>query len=169
MAWVYIWLAVIVLALVIEFITLDLVSVWIAVGGFIGMILALCKATVEAQIIVSVIVAIACIIGLRKITLKFLNRNQGKTNLDLAIGTKVKLLSAITKDSDGSAKYNGVVWTAKCEDNVEIAEGEYALIERVEGNKLIVKKQENLETTKENEHIKEKKTTRSKTNKKEEV
>lgn len=164
MTWVYIWLAVIVVALVVEFITLDLVSVWIAVGGFVGMILALCKASVEAQIIVAVVISLACIIGLRKITLKFLNRNQGKTNLDLAIGTKVKLLSAITKDSDGSAKYNGIVWTVKCEADVEIAEGEYALIERIEGNKLIVKKLENLETAKENEQLKEKKTTKSKTN-----
>lgn len=150
MAWVYIWLAVIVVALVVEFITLDLVSVWIAVGALVGMILALFKASVEAQIIVAIIVALACILGLRKITLKFLNRNQSKTNLDLAAGTKVKLLTAITKDCDGSAKYNGVVWTVKCENDTEIAEGDYAIIEKVEGNKLIVKKFESTDTAKKN-------------------
>lgn len=141
MEWVYIWLGVVVLSLVLEFVTMELVSVWVSIGGFIGMILALCGVSYIIQLVVAIAISIACIVGLRKVALKFLNRNQDKTNLDLAIGTHVKLLEDVTEEKHGSAKYNGVVWSVKCEDETKkIKAGTLVEIVKVEGNKLIVKK-----------------------------
>ena len=42
MAWTYVWLGVTAVALIVEFITSDLLSIWFAGGGIIAMILALC-------------------------------------------------------------------------------------------------------------------------------
>ena len=141
MTWVYIWLGVVVVSLVLEFVTMELVSVWVSIGGFVGMILALCGVNYIVQLVVAITISIACILGLRKVALKFLNRNQDKTNLDLAVGTHVKLLEDVTEEQNGSAKYNGVVWSVKSEDETKkIKAGTFVEIVNIEGNKLIVKK-----------------------------
>ena len=141
MVWLYIWLGVVAVTLVVEFLTLDLVSIWISLGAFIAMILAGCGVRFEIQIIVAIVVSVASLLGLRKLTMKFLNKNTEKTNIDLVIGTKTKLLSPITKDEMGTIKVNGIVYSAKTEDQQEIKEGEQVELVRMEGNKFIVKKE----------------------------
>ena len=144
MVWVYVWLGVVVASLILEFVTMELVSVWVSIGGFIGMILALCGVNYIVQLVVAIAISIGCILGLRKVTLKFLNKNQDKTNIDMAVGTHVKLLEDVTEEKMGSAKYNGVVWSVKSEDETKkLKAGTFVEIVKVEGNKLIVKKAQN--------------------------
>lgn len=143
MTWLYIWLGVVAVTLVIEFLTLDLVSIWISLGAFFAMILAGCGVRFEIQIAVAIVVSVASLIGLRKVTMKFLSKSKEKTNIDLVIGTKTKLLSPITKDDMGTIKVNGIVYSAKTEDEHEIKEGEHVIIVKMEGNKFIVKKEKN--------------------------
>lgn len=140
MIWVYIWLGVVAAAMILEFITMDLVSIWFAIGALVAMILAACGVGYEIQIVVAIIISIACILGLRKVTLKFLNKNKDKTNMDLIIGVKTKLLTSITKDEMGSIKHNGITYSAITEDDSEINEGEYVIIKEIKGNKMIVEK-----------------------------
>lgn len=137
--WVYIWLGVFVATMLIEFLTFELVSVWISVGAIVAMILAFCGASSEAQIITAVAVSIFCLLSLRKVTLKFLNRNKEKTNIDAAVGKIVKMETDCTEDKPGSAKYNGVVWTVVSSTKAEFKAGEHVEIVKIEGNKLIVK------------------------------
>ncbi|MBQ5423146.1 MAG: hypothetical protein IIU27_04635, partial [Clostridiales bacterium] len=63
------WLAVAVVALVIEFMTTALVSVWVCAGALVAMILALCGADILVQIIamavVTVITFIICMIWIK--------------------------------------------------------------------------------------------------------
>ena len=141
MIWLYVWLGIMVVTLVVEFLTQELVSIWISAGAFISMILAGCSVSLEIQIIVALAVSLACLIGLRKITLKVLNRNKEKTNIDIVVGKKLKLLTPITKDSSGSVKYNGIVYTAITENNEELEESNYVIVKKVEGNKFIVEKE----------------------------
>lgn len=142
MMWLYIWLGVVAVSLIIEFVTMELVSVWISIGALVALILAAFGVGYEIQIITMIVVSIACILGLRKVTLKFLNRNKDKTNLDLIVGTKTKLLTPITENEMGSIKINGVVWSACTENLSQIEKGSFVEVEGVEGNKLIVKKVE---------------------------
>jgi len=139
--WIYIWLAVLVVTLIVEFVTLDLVSVWISLGAFVAMILAACKVGFEIQIAVAVVIAVGCILGLRKVALKWLNRTKEKTNMELIIGKKVKLLTKITEDEMGTVKINGIVYSVKEKDDNEVEENSYVVIEKIEGNKLIVRKE----------------------------
>ena len=142
MLWVYIWLGVVALTMVLEFITMELVSIWISLGALVAMILAACGVGYEIQIIVAIVVSIGCILGLRRVTLKLLNKNKDKTNMDLIIGVKTKLLTPITKDEMGSVKHNGITYSSITENGTEVAEGEYVVIQEIKGNKLIVKKGE---------------------------
>lgn len=141
MTWLYIWLGVVAVTLVVEFITLDLVSIWISLGAFVAMILAGCGVRYEIQIAVAIVVSVATLLGLRKITMKFLMKSKEKTNMDLVIGTKAKLLSDITEDDMGTIKINGIVYSAKTEKGEEIKAGEHVEIVKMEGNKFIVKKE----------------------------
>ena len=142
MTWVYIWLGVVVVTLVVEFVTFDLVSVWLSIGALVALILAACKVSYEIQIIVAVVISLVLILSLRKVALKWLTKSKEKTNMELIIGKKVKLLSNITEDQTGTVKINGITYSAKSSNDEQINEGEYVIVEKIEGNKLIVKKGE---------------------------
>lgn len=143
MLWIWIWLGVLAVSLILEFVTMELVSIWISFGSIVALILACCKVSYEIQIIVCVAVSVASILLLRKITLKFLSKSKEKTetNMDTIIGTKVKLITEITPDTMGSVKLNGVIWSVKTENDETVEANEYVKIIKVEGNKLIVEKE----------------------------
>ena len=75
MTWVYVWLGVVVISLILEFVTFELVSIWVSLGSLVAMILAFCGVRYEIQIIVAVVISIVCILSLRKVALKFLTKN----------------------------------------------------------------------------------------------
>ena len=140
MLWV--WLGVVVVTIVLELITMDLVSIWFSLGGIISLLLSLIPNFYWPwQILVFVAISSLLILCFRKIAKKLLNKNsEGKTNLDLIVGQKVKVISRCDQDVLGSTKLNDVVWSIKEIDNKAIEEGEYAEIVKVMGNKLIVRK-----------------------------
>lgn len=138
MVYVYIWLGIFALSVILEFVTLDLVSIWIALGSLLAMILALCGVPLIYQIVCAGVVSVGCILGLRKFCLKYLNKSKSKTNLDMAVGVKTKLLKSIGQDDKGEIKFNGVIWNAMTADDEEIEQGEMVEILRVEGNKMVV-------------------------------
>lgn len=137
---VYVWLGILAISVILEFLTLDLVSIWVALGSLIAMILALCGVQLIYQIISAGVVSIACILCLRRFCLKFLNKDKSKTNLDMAVGVRTKLLKSIGLDDRGEIKYNGIIWTAMTDDDEEIEQGELVEIVKVNGNKMVVKK-----------------------------
>ncbi len=140
MEWVYIWLGILAVSLVVEFLSMELVSIWVSVGSLIAMILAFCNVPVIAQLIVFGVVTIACILGLRRVALKFFFRNKGKTNLDAIIGTNHKLIKKVNSEELGAIKINGVEWSVKSLDDEEIEVGNFVEIVSIDGNKFVVKK-----------------------------
>ncbi len=61
------------------------------------------------------------------------------TNVDSIIGKHVLVLKKITALEKGSVKLNGIEWTAKSEDDSEIAENSECVIVSVEGVTVVVK------------------------------
>lgn len=137
----WVWLAVIVVSVIIELITFELVSIWFSAGAVIPFILAgIGGIDVEVQIAVFVVVSALLIIFVRKYAQKLLFKNmQAKTNIDTLIGKEVRLLEDTDFEKNGSVKINDVVWTAVSIDGKLIKKGSLALIVNVEGNKLLVK------------------------------
>ena len=140
MPWIYIWLAVFAISMLIEFLSFELVSVWVSVGSLIALVLAALNVGYEIQIIVAVSVSVICILSLRKVALKLLSKNKEKTNIDAAVGKTVHILESSTEDTFATAKYNGIVFNVTTEDNSPLTAGEFAKIVKIDGNKLIVKK-----------------------------
>lgn len=140
---IWIWLGIAIASAVLEFISMQMVSIWFTVGSIVAIILSLCGVIWWAQLLTFGIVSLVLLLSLRKICLKYLLKNDNATtNVDGLVGTTQKLVEPITKDAAGAVRISGVVWTAVAENDVSIEKGESVKIERVEGNKLIVSKTE---------------------------
>ena len=138
--WVYIWLAVTAAALIVEFITSEMVSVWFVGGGLVAMLLAGLGLNWYFHVPAFIVVSFALMLCFRRLVMKKLNKPEVKTNAETVIGKEFELLSDIGFNKSGSVKINGVVWTAVTEDeNAEIPAGTKVVIEKIEGNKYIVK------------------------------
>lgn len=137
----WIWLAVIVVTVVIEGITLDMVSVWFTAGAIVPLILAAVGAVGwEIQLIIFIVISTVLILTLRKVTKRLLFKNGSKEQINTIIGKQTKMIEDATEDTMGSIKINDVVWSAKSEKDETIKKGELVEIIRVSGNKAIVKK-----------------------------
>ena len=109
MDWIWIWVAVIAISLIVEFITMDMVSIWTAFGGIVALILSAVDANIEFQLIAFFAVSIVLLLSLRKVSLKYLIKSTNeKIGTDSLIGSSHKLLTPITQESRGSIKINGI-------------------------------------------------------------
>lgn len=140
----WVWLAVIAVAIIIEILTLDLVSVWFAFGAVIPFILAAVGGiAIEIQIAVFVVVSALLIIFMRNWAKKLLFKNMNeKTNINSIIGKKIRLLEDTDFEHLGSLKINDVTWTAVSHDGKLIKAGQIVEVVKVDGNKLLVKEVE---------------------------
>ena len=137
----WVWLGIVAVTLILEIVTLDLVSIWFSIGGVIPLILsAIGEIPIEIQIVVFVVISAVLIIFVRKIAQKFLFKGNENitTNVDALIGKKCRLLEDIDLEKNGSLKVNDIVWTAKSKDDKVIKKGQLVEIVGVEGNKMIV-------------------------------
>ena len=122
-----IWLGIIIVAIIVEIITIDLVSIWFAAGGVVALIADLLGASQAIQIALFVIVTTIAI---------FIE----KTNYDRVIGKHGLVTKTITADTKGEVKVMSTSWLAASVDNNTINEGEYCEIMAIEGAHLVVKK-----------------------------
>ena len=153
----WIWLAVIVVTAIAEFATMEIVSIWFTFGAIIPFILSATKTVAWwVQIIIFVLISSLLVFLLRSVTKKFLLRNSnGKTNLDVIIGQKFKMLERTDFENIGSVKINDVIWSAIAENQETIEKNEIVQVVKISGNKLIVKKVNSVETK--NKIVQEKK------------
>lgn len=135
------WLSVIVLTLIIESQTADLVSIWFAPGAFVAMILSCLDANIHVQLIVFVVVSVLGLILAFTVIRPAMKKRETvlKTNAD-ALAEKVAIVEEDIDNSvpKGVVKVNGQLWTARMEDPALTAvRGDWIVIVRVEGSKLI--------------------------------
>ena len=136
------WLVFMVFCLIIEGLTMSLVSIWFAVGAFGAVILALCGASFTVQIIAASIIAIICILFIRKYALKYFNTNRTMTNVDAMIGKKGVVIEKVSNlYATGKVKIDGMEWTARAvTQDEEIPADETIVVRDISGVKVIVEK-----------------------------
>ncbi len=139
---IWVWTGIIVTCLILEFFSSELICIWFSTAGVVSLILAICKVPLWIQIVAFVVLSILLIFSLRKLCKKLLRGKDEKTNSDGLIGKKYKLISAITEDSKGTVKINGVIWSCEGFEGFCAKEGEIVQIVDINGNKLIVKGEE---------------------------
>lgn len=135
-----IWLGIIIVSVIVEIITIDLVSIWFGAGAIVALIADLLGASQLIQIILFVIITTILIFVTRPVAKKYLRTNIEKTNFDRVIGKHGLVTKAITADNKGEVKVMSTSWLASSIDNTTINEGDYCEIMAVEGAHLVVKK-----------------------------
>jgi membrane protein implicated in regulation of membrane protease activity len=144
-SWMWaIWLGVFVLALVIEAIGTDLVSIWFAAGALVALIVSLIPGVDWlVELIIFMVISIASLLCFRPLVHKYLRRDLINSNIDEMKGKKGLLVEKIDLLHQGVCKINDVRWTAIAQDDkTKIPAGSIVEVLAVSGNKLIVKKVE---------------------------
>lgn len=136
---VIIWLAIFLIAGIIEVMTMDLSSIWFSVGSVFALIVTLFAAeNYIAQIIVFAVASFVLIFSVRPLFKRNMDKNDVKTNADALVG-KVAVCTKDIKDGDrGEVKIEGKIWTAI--SNEDIQKDEKVTVLAIKGVKLVVRK-----------------------------
>lgn len=135
----YIWLGIIVLAVIVEFSTSEMISIWFAGGGLVSTILAGFGVSWYIQLPVFIVISFVGMLVFRKYVMTKLNKNVEKTNADSVIGKDFALLTPIKFNSTGTIKVNDVIWNViTANPNEEVKEGTIVTVKEIKGNKYIV-------------------------------
>ena len=135
------WVVLMIVFLVIEGIVPGLVSIWFALGALAALISALLGAQVWLQAVWFIVISVLALVITRPLAKKYVNSRTQATNADMLIGQECIVTETIDKlHGTGAVSVAGKVWTARADDPERIIEkGSVAVIERIEGVKLIVK------------------------------
>lgn len=144
MVWLYVYLAITVLALVVEFFTSEMVSIWFAGGGVVSLVLSTFRIEWYIHLPVFLVVSALLLICFRNMIMKRFNKSESRINADSAIGKEFILITGIGFNSPGTIKINDVVWNVETEEQeCVIEQGKKVIIKSLKGNKYIVEEAKN--------------------------
>ena len=109
---IVIWLAVALVMLVIEALTVGLATIWFAAGALVALLAALLDFSIAVQIVLFLAVSICLLVFTRKIFVEKLKAGSEKTNVDALVGEKGVVISPIHPYEVGQVKVGGQVWSA---------------------------------------------------------
>lgn len=136
---VFIWVAIIVAAATIEMATTQLVSIWFAGGGAVGLIAYFLHAPIWLQVILAAVTTLVLLIATRPFVNRFLKNKETHTNADRVIGQTAIVTEAIDNAREkGRVAVLGNDWRAESVDGTSLVTGTRVKVERIEGVKLIV-------------------------------
>lgn len=139
MDWIFLLVLVIILS-VIEIATVSLVSIWFVASGIVVMILSFFIGDIAIQSTIFALLGILLLLVTRPIVAKLKSKDNAKTNLDRIIGEEAIVTEDITKNNVGEVKVDGKRWSAISKN--KCLKGDTVKVLRIDGVKLIVKKEE---------------------------
>ncbi len=136
---VFWWFIAFIVFLFIELITVNLVTVWFAIGAIAASITTIFTDNVIIQMIVFIVVSIVSLLITKPLVKKFKKFDVTPTNSDRVIGKIGDVTKKIGTNKYGEVKIFGTTWTASASEEIEV--GEKVKVLSIEGVKLIVKKE----------------------------
>ena len=134
------WFIIFVSMLIIEFTTVNLISIWFAVGSICAMFVAIFTDSFLFQLGSFVIVSLLTIIITKPLVKKFKGFKIEATNTDRVIGKIADVTKEIRPNNYGEVKIFGVYWTAVSDKHYKV--GTKVKVKSIDGSKLIVEKEE---------------------------
>ncbi len=140
-AWVF-WLALILVFLIIEVLTLSFVFLMVAVGSLGGLIAGLLGAPWYVELIVAAVLSLLLLFFVRPPLLRLTHRgaDPARSNVDRLLGTPATVVKAFD-DGTGQVKLsNGETWTAKLARHATapLVEGDRVQVDSIEGATAVV-------------------------------
>lgn len=136
----YWWLLIFVVLLAIEIFTVNLVSIWFAIGAFVSFLIAMFTDDIIIQLVFFTVVSCLALF-ITKPIVKRVKVKTVSTNLDRVVGMEAIVTEDISKFQVGEVKVDGKRWSAKSDSSID--KGSVVEIEKIDGVKLIVRKKEN--------------------------
>ena len=135
----WVWVAVTIICVVIESLTLSLTTIWFGISAFAMVFLAFTPLPFVAQLFIFVAVAMLLLIFTRPLVKQKLNQKKIATNYERIIGQIALVTKKITALDKGSIKINGMEWTAAVKEDITLEEGSKCIIEEIAGVTAYVK------------------------------
>lgn len=134
-----IWLVILAVLVVIEIITLGLTTIWFAGGALAALVVSLLGGPLWLQILLFLGISVVLLVFTRPLAVRYMNKNQQKTNVDSIPGKTGVVIQAIDNlKAEGQVMVDGTSWTARSKNGDVIREGEVVKVLAVQGVKLIV-------------------------------
>lgn len=134
------WVAVIVVTIVVEIVTVGLTTIWMTGGALVALAIALLGGSLNLQLAVFFGVTFVLLYWTRPIAVKYLNSRRTRTNVEETLGQLVRVIERVdNKDEMGKVNYKGMEWTARAvldEDVFEV--DDVAIVQAIEGVKMLV-------------------------------
>ena len=139
-----VWLAVMIILIVLEIITVGLTTIWFAGGALVAMFVSALGGGTILQIAVFLVVSFVLVIFTRPWAMKYIKTNHVKTNYEGIIGKVVRMTQDVDNlNGTGCAVVNGQEWTVRAtEDEKKITAGTLVKVVNISGVKLIVEEYE---------------------------
>lgn len=132
-----VWLILLIAFVVVEALTVSLVSIWFAAGAVAALIVSGFTSSWAVQLTVFAVVSAAALAATRPLVKKRMAAPRVPTNADINVGRKAHVLVDITPDVAGRARLDGVDWTARSEQ--AIPAGALCVVLSVDGATLTVR------------------------------
>ncbi len=146
MQYLILWGTVFVLAVMAELASLQLVSIWFAVGAVGAFAAAFFGMGFTGQLGIFVAVSVILLIVTRPLLKKLRVKQTPAMNADRDIGDTAVVIEDVNPAlGTGRARSNGIDWIAVSEDGSVIPKETVVLITAIEGAKLIVRYREELQ------------------------
>lgn len=131
-----IWLMVVILLILIEAATVNLVSIWFIASGIITLFLSFLVSNFYIQFAVFVVLGIIFLVLTRPMLLKMQKEKEIKMNLDRILGMTGVVTQKILPNQTGEVKVDGKLWSAIASKKIE--EGKMVTIKDRKSVKLVV-------------------------------
>lgn len=133
------WVAVTIICVVIESLTLALTTIWFGISAFVMVFLAFTPLPFPAQLFIFVALAMVLLIFTRPVVKQKINQKKIATNYERIIGQIAVVTKKITALDKGSVKINGMEWTAAVREDVVLEEGSKCIVDEIAGVTAYVK------------------------------
>ena len=134
------WLMIVILLAILEFATVNLVSIWFIVSGIISLILSLFVDSLIWQFGVFVVVGIILMVLTKPMLDKMSNKEIEQMNLERVIGMNGIVTQEIKVGRVGEVKVDGKLWSAIAD--TDLAQDTIVKVTKMSGVKLVVENNE---------------------------
>lgn len=137
----FIWLAIIVIAIIVEASSVSLTSIWFAIGALAAWLFSLIFNLPAVEIIIFFAVSIILLIFTRPIAMNYLKVGKERTNADQLVGKVAIVVADIHPlQGKGRVRVGSQEWAAMTEQGEDIVKDTKVRIKAIKGVKLIVEK-----------------------------
>ena len=133
-----VWLVLLIVFLIVEGLTVSLVSTWFAGGALAALLVSIFHGPVWLQAAVFLVVSIVLLCLLRPVVKKHLKPKIVATNSDSLVGKTCLVTEAIDPMEGGRVKVGDVTWSARTEGDQAIPTGTKVRILKIQGVKVFV-------------------------------